>query len=131
MNVTSIAILQRLRDVAETLDASTGSLNTIMQFIDSYAMKADIVQHKVRMSELGDIISFASGLRGQLSSEDAAQVIVAWIGADVERRGHSKATVGRIFDTVFASVRIITGSSDVIGMIREKLSSSSSDEGKN
>ena len=127
-----------LHKAAETLKHCTGAVNEIMQFADSYAMKASAIQNRVRAAELETLIAFTTSLRvrASLSSPDTRKVAIAWIESRERERVHRATVFRHMAQAAFSSVHVLLADTHVLSVLKGKLSpvpepAAPPDEGKN
>jgi NADH/NAD ratio-sensing transcriptional regulator Rex len=124
MHEVNVALVKGIREFAATLDHLTGALNTITQFSEAYLTKAAVVGSKLRSVELEDIQAFAANLRthSQLTSEDTAKVVIAWMENRAVVKVNQSAHMVKAVETIFRSVHIL-GDISMLGALKSKLSS--------
>ena len=117
-----LSALVAIRDLSEVLDASAGSVNVIVQFVESYVAKMSAIHNRLVSDEHARIGLFASDLRhnAQLSSEDAAKVVIAWMEEDAVKKVNGGAFAARMFESAIGAVRVLVTDSSLLGLLRGK-----------
>jgi len=120
VNQNSIRALATLKELADTLDASAGPSNVIMQFVESYVAKADAIRGRMVGAEHTRLADFVGSLvrRGGLSSEDAAKVVITWLDNDAAKRVNATEHAARMFEAAIGAIRVIVTDSTLLGMFR-------------
>lgn len=134
-----VPVTHALHSLAGALEASTSAVNTIMQFVESYAAKVAHIESKVRTEEVSDLTAWAARLRaedgGNLDAVSTEKIIAAWLEQRAIVQVNQSAHAARVLEGLFGSLRVLVTDSTILGALKAKLGAPpappAADEGKN